>query len=723
MTGPVPRKPRNAGEIGFADRLLAEAVCAVEREGAADQRQADDAARAAGGDFETRIVVRARSLAMAEPLREALRQVRRATTLIGVVIMLVAVLAGAGAARAALREQAVNFFWAMGGLLGIQTILLAAWALMMWRGPQALSGGSAGGVVLALGRRMALRWQATAASAAAIEATGAVYGRGSMGRWMFSAISHGLWVAFNAACLLMVILTLIASEKRFVWETTILSADAYTRLTQTMAWLPGKVGFRTPTDEQVAASNGATDETGSEAMRHAWSGLLVGSLVIYALAPRLLLFGLCLGRARGARARWRLDTSRPGYLRLQSTLMPQAERLGVVDPAGATGGEVGAGAGASLQPQPAPPGGFEGDPVILGLEIEPPGWPWPPAVDGVRWEDLGLVDDRGDRQRVLSRLGSLSDRPRIVVVVCSLSTTPDRGHRSFLISLQEAAGTAVGLVLSGGEVLRRRGDAGSVQRRVEDWQRLAADAGIAQEHMVEVDLDHLTDASMASLVAFLGGPAAPPAGRRIESACDLIIDHLGRWRGEPDTKQQVELHRAIGGLYRSDHSSWSTFLRAPAALEGDLKVPLKEAADRVTRLLPGRLRANPRWLAAGALAGALGCVAAATLLSPVAIASLGVWSALGAAIAAVAGGSRPQSQQTPQEDEEDERAPALRAAALFALVLELQGRDEAQITRILERVIGDENDAVDDGEVATARRWLDGIRHRLDLALAAEEAS
>ncbi len=723
MTGPLPRKPGNPGAIGFADRLLAEAVCAAEREGVADQRQADDAARLAGGDFETRIVVRARAVAMAEPLREALRQVRRATTVIGVVIMLLAVLAGLAAARAALREQTVNFFWAVGGLLGIQTLLLATWALMMWWGPAALSGGSAGGVVLALGRRMASRWQATAAGAAAIEATGAVYGRGSMGRWMFSGISHGLWVAFNAACLLMVILTLIASEKRFVWETTILSADAYTRLTQTMAWLPGKVGFGTPTDQQVAASNGATGAPGSEAMRHAWSGLLVGSLVIYAFVPRLLLFGVCLGRARRARARWRLDTSRPGYLRLQSMLMPQAERLGVVDPAGPTGGEVGAGTAQKLKPQSVTPGGFEGDPVILGLEIEPPEWPWPPAVDGVRWEDLGLVDDRGDRQRVLSRLGSLSARPRIVVVICSLSTTPDRGHRSFLIRIQEAAGTPVGLVLSGGEVLRRRGDAGSVKRRVEDWQRLAANAGITQAHMVEVDLDHLTDASMASLVAFLGGPAAPPASRRIESACDLIIDHLGRWRGAPEMKQQAELHRAIGGLYRSDHASWRTFLKAPAALEGDLKVPLKEAADRITGLLPVRLRANPKWLAAGALAGALGCVAAATLLSPVAIASLGVWSALGAAIAAVAGGSRTQSQQMPREDEKDERANALRAAALFALVLELQGRGEAQITRILERVIPDENDAVDDGEVATARRWLDGIRHRLDLALAAEAAS
>ena len=56
------------------------------------------------------------------------------------------------------------------------------------------------------------------------------------------------------------------------------------------------------------------------------------------------------------------------------------------------------------------------------------------------------------------------------------------------------------------------------------------------------------------------------------------------------------------------------------------------------------------------------------------------------------------------------------AAALFAVLLELQGRDEATISRVLDRTFEG------GGEVPAAqvRAFLDEIRHRLDLALAAE---
>jgi hypothetical protein len=59
---------------------------------------------------------------------------------------------------------------------------------------------------------------------------------------------------------------------------------------------------------------------------------------------------------------------------------------------------------------------------------------------------------------------------------------------------------------------------------------------------------------------------------------------------------------------------------------------------------------------------------------------------------------------------------------LFALLLELQGRDEGTITRILDRVIDQSHD--DPGTSAeSARRWLDDLRHRLDMALARESAT
>ena len=54
---------------------------------------------------------------------------------------------------------------------------------------------------------------------------------------------------------------------------------------------------------------------------------------------------------------------------------------------------------------------------------------------------------------------------------------------------------------------------------------------------MELDLDHLTDTSVSGLAELVGAdPDAPPAARRIESAFDLIVDHLGRWKGDPDEK-------------------------------------------------------------------------------------------------------------------------------------------------------------------------------------------
>ena len=71
------------------------------------------------------------------------------------------------------------------------------------------------------------------------------------------------------------------------------------------------------------------------------------------------------------------------------------------------------------------------------------------------------------------------------------------------------------------------------------------------------------------------------------------------------------------------------------------------------------------------------------------------------------------------------RAEAVRGAALFALLLELQGRDEAAITRILDDVIGDAHDtpASEFDTPIDVQRSLDAMRHRLDIALAGEAAS
>ena len=436
------------------------------------------------------------------------------------------------------------------------------------------------------------------------------------------------------------------------------------------------------------------------------------------MTPRFLLLGLCLYRLRRAQARWRLDTSQPGYLRLQARLMPSSASLGIVDHDRAA---------RSMPPATATSTSAHnaqrdvGPPAVLGLEIDTPPATWPPPMDGIAWNDLGFVDDRNDRRRVLDELQASTTQPQIMVIVTALTTTPDRGISAFVKQVQIAAGCPVGLVLTGGQALRVRGDAQQMRTRVEDWRALAAAAGVPEQRVVEVDLDHMTQVNLAKLADLVGAPPQRPVLRRVEAAFDLILDHYRRWPESPTVKEQAQLHQAIGALYRDEHESWRKLLGAPLDLKGDVTAPFRTSVQRVTNLLPPRLRVDARWMACGALAGALGCVAAATLLSPVAIAALPMWTAIGAAVATATKAVKSVDAEPADGGTTNSaaRGDALRAAALFALLLELQGRDEVAITRILDQAIA-QDDATDVDALDAARRWLDDMRHRLDLALAKE---
>ena len=725
----MSRRPQTSPDRGsgapvvFADRLLTESVRALEQDGAAaiDEPQARTSAIESGEGFEQRLVARAGALSIAGELRSSLRRVDRTAATVVAVLVLLALAAGAGACRALLdvpREVPVNFFRLLGGLVGVQTVLLVAWFVLMLVRPSALARGSLGSLALGATRWLAAKFHTGPAHAAAIQAHGVVLRRSPLGRWTLGAISHGAWAAFNIGALVLVIIMLSTGHYLFTWETTILSADTYTSLIRVVASVPDAMGVPTPSDQQIAEAQWPIDPQLASGAQRVWGNFLIGSIVVYGLLPRLLLLGLCVQRRNRAKARWRLDTSQLGYLRLQARLMPPSASLGIVDDDRAARLTPSATASStsarSAQRDVGPP-------AVLGLEIDTPPSTWPPPVNGVAWIDLGFVDDRNDRCRVLDELEASSTQPQIMVIVTALTTTPDRGISAFVKQVQIAAGCPVGLLLTGGQALRVRVDAQQMRSRVEDWRALAAVAGVPEQRVVEVDLDHLTQTSLAKLAHLVGAPPQSPAPRRVEAAFDLILDHYRRWPASPTVKEQAQLHRAIGALYRDEHDAWRNFLRAPLDLTGDLAAPLRAGAQRVTSLLPPRLRVDARWMACGALAGALGCVAAATLLSPVAIAALPMWTAIGAAVATATRAVKSVDAEAADGETTDSaaRGNALRAAALFSLLLELQGRDEVAITRILDQAIA-EDAAIDVDALDAARRWLDDVRHRLDLALAKE---
>lgn len=736
------------------DRLLAEMMLAQLRVGGTDinDQNADDAARTASGDLETRLVVRARVVKNAGELTEALRHVRHVLWLLVAIGLFLALIAGVATAQAVMstaRHESVNFFLVFGSLLGVQTTLLLIWLglLLFARGSARVSmtAASLGGLIMALARRI-IHWTHHGAEhTAAVSALSTMMMRSSIGKWSISAISNGLWLAFNVGAMVVIVALLSARQYAFVWETTILSEKVYVPLTRAIAWLPATMGFVTPTPEQIVASQfiaaeGAASQPSSQivAASKAWSGLLVGSIVVYGFGPRLLLLGLSLGRRRAARSKYRIDLSRPEVLQLRDRLEPPASRLAVIDDSNVLPRTVSTRGMTDARPKRP-----IGSPAIVGVELAQPPHRWPPSIPGGKsWNDLGMVDRREDRQRVMQTLRTSQSQPGAMVIVCELSTTPDRGLGHFLTDVASVVESKIWLILTGGQQMRDRGEGGDIAQRVDDWRALAVSAGMPVDRVVELDLDHLTHTTLGVLASIVppgggGGPtnAAPAHARRLEQAFCLIVEFTRRCQAHPDSirhEDQATLHQQIASLYRDEETSWRNLLRVPASIQstmaagfsaqmpGELASSLKSSAQRFASFLPDRLKRSPKWLAAGAAAGALGCLAAAALISPVAIGALPMWSVIGAAIAAVVQSSRTTTNQDAQESASQQFSDAVRAAALFALILELQGRDERTITRVLDQAIPEAAMNADIAHAADVERWLNDVHHHLDMALARE---
>lgn len=779
--------------LSFNDRLLTLAVAAIEHGSAAPAAAtappADHAAVAAaiasGGDSETKLVVRARRMAVAPSANEALLRSLSIGRLVAAGLLLAALLLGWFTAQAVLgttdRARPVNVYWLLGGVLLPQTAILVVWLLLATLGPPGVQAISIGGALRAfLARTMSLWMGREPAAAGASTALAIAHGRGPLLRWTLATLTHGAWTAFNLGCLIGVLAVLLLEQHLFCWESTLLSPEHMEGLTRAIAWLPEQLGFPTPSAAMIAASRldpahadrfaAQTGDVGA-----AWSGLLIGSVLVYGLLPRAALLIFSRARLSRARRRYRLDVEHPLLAPAMSSLTPAH---GAATPRAGT-----AWRDLTRETPIASAGSGVGPIVLAGIELPTPAAGWPP-IGVPELVDLGRIESREDRATALAMLRDMTQGPRRLVVVVSLASTPDRGLGHCLTELAHAARAPVNVILTGGQACRQRGDTASVSQRIEDWRTLATRAGVTSTSVVELDLDLLTATTSAQLRELLAGTRVPsderavePAvstERHLEAAFGIIEQHAASWTVAPGLAQQAELSRQIAALYGGPLRNRSggrgpaagsaagptanhgdRFARTVRSLGIDRPITLaevlssaKSSADRMTRYLPVSFRSTPRWIAAGAVAGALGCVAAATLAAPVAIAAMPMWTGVGAAIGAFTSISRELSSsrggrvptETPAaHDERVGIAQAVRAAALWAIVLEFQGRGETTIARLLEgafaepdplelqierarQVGGDSGDALAgdvelDCRPEEVHRALEEVRHRLDLTL------
>jgi hypothetical protein len=398
-----------------------------EHAGPLEDMEANRLARSAGGDLPTRIQRRAVWLAERDGLANALQHWLQGARLALIVMAVLSVISGAGLAFAAMGDgqTPVNVFWALGSLLGLNLILLISWALgLVFAGEH---GATLGRLWLWLSEKLARDAKAAQLAPALL----LLLQRHKLNRWAVGTLVNGLWLLAMLSAL-VILLTLMATRRYgFVWETTILSADTFVAMTQTLGALPALLGLSVPTVEMIRASGDAA--LNIESARQAWAAWLVGVLLIYGVLPRLLLMLFCRWRWKTGQAKLHLDLNLPGYAQLRERLMPTSERLGISDAAPAQLHRVESGV-TDQQSDGA---------LLVAIELDDQR-PWPPQLPKTVG-NAGTLDSRESRHRLLEQLSRFP--PARLLIACDPRRSPDRGSLALIAELaRNAAATRVWLL-------------------------------------------------------------------------------------------------------------------------------------------------------------------------------------------------------------------------------------------------------------------------------------
>ncbi|MBR7888886.1 DUF2868 domain-containing protein [Marinomonas sp. A79] len=269
--------------------------------------------------------------------------------------------------------------------------------------------------------------------------------------WLVSGVSHTAWCGYLFAGWLMTLLLLLTNQVDFVWETTLLSDQAFLQLTQSLSVVPQWFGLALPNKLDVLASRVDLVSQSASTRQH-WANFLLASIFLYGVLPRLFLAIVCGLIYRWRRATLPLTTAE----RIIQSRYQQKETQTrhIIDE--------------QTQPHLT---------VSLTDSTHQQGAIFPAALSGdwklFEWSDAAPVElsqvssvaTLNSRDEQAQFLGSSSPSP--VYVLVNGAQSPDRGTRRFFTAASKSY-PALMLVVA---------DAESAAF-MEDWQRLANEAQV-----------------------------------------------------------------------------------------------------------------------------------------------------------------------------------------------------------------------------------------------------
>ena len=389
-------------------RQLTELVRLLEERGyifPADPQPITETLRHAEGDAESKINRRAEMIDSDHKLRDALTHVRQVGQGLLWGLTLLCLVMGFGSGLGLLNQSGLNFFIVLASVLGLNTVMFGVWVVMLllpkhkqtWFSPSWWIRGK-DPVSQAILRLYLEAWQQPKA------------------RWAAGKISHRFWLATLGGMLIAMLLLLVVRQYTFNWESTLLSDNSFIRVVQGLAWLPELLGFPVP-DTQAILNSRLHNHMASARQ---WSGLLIGSMVVYGMVPRVLAWAYCHWQTRDAAQPLPLD--KPYYQHLI-----QQWQTRVID--------------ADTQTETVtivPKISLSDDGQKWAVMLERP-WAethWYRHVLGQDWLDKGTADSRDAVAQLLEQLQQ--HRVQLLIGVPA-QTVPDRGMLRQISRLAEAA--------------------------------------------------------------------------------------------------------------------------------------------------------------------------------------------------------------------------------------------------------------------------------------------
>jgi hypothetical protein len=277
---------------------------------------------------------------------------------------------------------------------------------------------------------------------------------------------------------LSLFLVLATHQVDFIWQTTILSEDTFLQLTQWLTYLPNLLAINVPTPSDVShASIGIVNPLQvAQEIRISWSNLLIFTLIVYALLPRIILVLVFYQGIKQKKKNFQLDLSDAYYIQLKNILHPVGKASFISD---------------ADQCQANVDNHQDKESSQYNQSLVMPQNAYPIAIElnhrnlqqadkhVLKHYSVDLINvlDNVSQQAALSALKSSAAEH--VILYVDVKRVPDRGWLSFAKKCQYKSNVQLYLLLLGEQPINKA----KISARLEDWIEIAAKVNISSQYI------------------------------------------------------------------------------------------------------------------------------------------------------------------------------------------------------------------------------------------------